>query len=340
MPARIRRRWQIAALAGFILAVAGIAALLIWSDQPHVRYASAPCLYEKTFAQGGQVDIAVIGTSRAKMGISPSSLSAGLPGDPTVVNLARSWRGSDVMLQQLRDLDTERGISEAIVVEYSREGNVFATTQRYYDHHPEHAALMPLVRLLEDPAYKPREPRYLRLRDLLGFGLERFAFAFDRLIDRSATRNAVLPPAERPIAGSDGCTGPDRDFNQGALDSWEKKVLRKVDRWDERDPIRPAWNRINDDNQREAIRRMVAFADERDIPIYFVWFPRYLDPPVEQGFAERFERAFGAPLLIPPPDVLAALYEGGYSDPNHLYEPGREVYTRWLATQIGGVDTP
>jgi hypothetical protein len=340
MPARTRHLVRGLALVALIVGVGFLVAVLVWSDRPHVRYASAPCLYEKTFAQGGQVDVAIVGTSRAKMGISPETMSATLPGDPTVVNLARAWKGTDFMLQQLRDIDAERGIIEAIVVEYSREGTVFATTRRYYDQHPEHAALMPISRLVDDLRLKPREPFYLRLRDLLHFGQQRLEFALDRLIQGTAACNLVLAADERPVVGSTGCTGIDRSLNQGALDSWAERVLPSSGLWEDRESITPAWNHINNDTQRETIRRMVAFADERGIPIFFVWFPRYLDPPVDDGFAELFEEEFSAPLLIPPPAVLAALNDGGYSDPNHLHEPGREIYTAWLAQQIGGQSGP
>lgn len=335
MPARTRRLLHLAALAGLLGVVGGIVALIAWSDQPQVRYATSRCLYEKTFAQGGAVDIAVLGTSRAKMGVSPEGLSRALGDEPTVLNIARSWRGSDFMLQQLRDLDEQRGIEEAIVVEYSREGDVVATTQRYYDHHPEHAALMPVARLLEDPAFKPREPWYLRVRDVLDFGQQRFEFALDRLIEGKASRNAVLAPDDRPVVGSTGCTGPDRTLKQNALDAWDDKVVPDGGTWRDQPLLEPAWGQINDDTQRQAMRKMIAFAEARGLPIYFVMIPRYLDPPVDQAFVDRFEAEVGAPLLIPPPDVLEALYDGGYSDPNHLHEPGRDVYTAWLAEQIG-----
>jgi hypothetical protein len=213
---------------------------------------------------------------------------------------------------------------------------VFATTQRYYDHHPEHASLMPLARLLEDPAFKPREPWYLRIRDLLDFGKQRVAFAIDHLIEGTPSLNPVLAPADRPVIGSAGCTGPDRPLVQSALDAWADKVIPKNGTWRDREVLTPAWGTINNDTQREAIHRMVAFADDRNLPIYFVLIPRYLDPPIDEAFVRRFEAEYGAPLLIPPPEVLEAMYDGGYSDPNHLYRPGRDVYTAWLAEQIGG----
>ncbi len=335
MPARTRRLLQGVALVGFLAALGALIALIAWSDQPQVRYATSRCLYEKTFAQGGSVDVAIVGTSRAKMGVSPEGLSAALGGKETVVNIARSWRGSDFMLQQLRDLDEQRGIEGAIVVEYSREGDVVATTQRYYDYHPEHAALMPVARLLDDPSFKPREPWYLRIRDVLDFGQQRFEFALDRLIEGKASRNAVLAPDERPVVGSTGCTGDDRPLKQNALDAWYDKVVPDGGTWRDQKTLTPTWGAVNDDIQRKAIREMIAFAAERDVPIYFVLIPRYLDPPVDEAFVRRFEAEFGAPLLIPPPDVLDAMYDGGYSDPNHMHGPGRDVYTAWLAEQIG-----
>jgi len=62
--------------------------------------------------------------------------------------------------------------------------------------------------------------------------------------------------------------------------------------------------------------------------------PRYYDAPTATAFVDRFERAFGAPLLVPPKDVLRNLYDGGYSDPNHLWEKGRLAYSEWLGEQL------
>jgi hypothetical protein len=52
------------------------------------------------------------------------------------------------------------------------------------------------------------------------------------------------------------------------------------------------------------------------------------------AYLKRFEATFGEPLLFPPKKILTQLYDGGNADPNHLHEPGRELYSQWLGTQL------
>ena len=189
-----------AAAVALTALVVGVVVLLKWSDQPAVRYTSLPCVYRQIYARSGAVSVAVVGTSRASWGISPTVVSNELtpPGaEPTVVvNLARSWRGTQQMLQQVRDLDKTRGIRQAIVVEYLREGAVGDTTQTYYDYLPAHAEAMPLGSFADDPQLKPREPAYLRLRDLLGLWQQRLDSALTKLgtgLWRPNSAMAVVP---------------------------------------------------------------------------------------------------------------------------------------------------
>jgi hypothetical protein len=80
---------------------------------------------------------------------------------------------------------------------------------------------------------------------------------------------------------------------------------------------------------------MVQWAKDHGLRIYFTLMPRLGDPEPSQAYLDKFQQTFGEPLLFPPKDVLAQLYDGGYSDPNHLHESGREVYSQWLGTQLG-----
>ena len=148
----------------------GIFALVAWSDQPRVRYASLKCIYRQIYDYRGPVDVVLVGTSRVKWGVDPETVSRvysnGATPPSVVLNLARSWRGTQQMFQEIKDLERERGIRKGIVIEYSREGDVIATSQRYYDYYIDHAAAVPIEEFRDDPSLKPREPAYLRARDL------------------------------------------------------------------------------------------------------------------------------------------------------------------------------
>lgn len=58
------------------------------------------------------------------------------------------------------------------------------------------------------------------------------------------------------------------------------------------------------------------------------------DPGPSPAYLKRLEATFGEPLLFPPKEILTRLHDGGYSDPNHLHEPGRELYSQRLGTQL------
>ncbi len=57
------------------------------------------------------------------------------------------------------------------------------------------------------------------------------------------------------------------------------------------------------------------------------------NPGPSLAYLKRFEATFGEPLLLPPKEILTRLYDGCYSDPNHLHGPGRELYSPWLGTR-------
>ena len=326
---------QLGAATAFVVTVLLLIGLLVWSDQPAVRYATLPCVHRVIYDRSSPVDVVVVGTSRATWGVSATGLSAGLSaegrGPAVVVNLGRSWRGMQQMLQQVRDLESARGIRRTIVVEYVREGNLGDTTQTYYDYHPDTAAALPLSELPHDPSLKPREPAYLRVRDQLEL--------WQRRIDVSLTQwktglwrvNDGIPTTP---GVSEGCASVDRAIEREHLATYAAERMRRIGLWQRHPPVTWGMGAINADAQRAVIREFVAFARAHHVDIYFLAMPRYLDPPVSSAFVRRFERRFGAPLLAPPPNVLAQLYVRGFSDPNHMWKPGRDVYTRWLATQL------
>ena len=339
MPRRQRHLIQAVAAALLAASLLGIFALVAWSDQPHVRYASLHCIYTQIYNYKGPVDVVVVGTSRTKWGVDPKAVSEtysnGATPPFTVLNLGRSWRGTQQMFQEVKDVEQERGIRKAIVVEYSREGDVVATSQRYYDYYVDHAALVPVEEFKDDPALKPREPAYLKARDLMDLLQERLDYALDRAISGKYAKNDVIPVADRPVGTSDGCTGPDRPYKPAANASWLKRVIPKGKTWRDRPP--GAWpiGAINNDAQRETMKEMITWAHDRGLGISFILMPRLGDPQPSQAYFDRFQRTFGVPLLYPPDDVLAELYKPrGYSDPNHLETQGREVYSAWLGRQL------
>ena len=319
--------------AGLLLVaeLSAIALLLAWSDRPHVRYASLPCVYRAIYGATGPIDLAVVGTSRTRLGIGAAQLEAALGPGAVAVNLGRGFRGPQQQWQEVLDADAARGIRGTIVMEYSRESDIVLRMQRYYGYHPEHAALVPISRFVATQRTKPNEPLFLRFRHVLALGVRRLDFAVDRLVTGRADGNAAVRAS---TTGRSSCRRADFPLRERTLAAWAERVEARHGSWD-RQPER-FWpiGSANGESARATIDEAVAYAQARGLAIYFVLLPRYMEAPTSPRFQRYFERRFGAPLLVPPKEVLAELYDGGYSDPNHLRTRGRVVYTAWLAGEL------
>ena len=65
MSLRQRHLIQLGAAVLLAATILGVFALVAWSDQPRVRYASLKCVYRQIYNYKGPVDVVVVGTSRA-----------------------------------------------------------------------------------------------------------------------------------------------------------------------------------------------------------------------------------------------------------------------------------
>ena len=75
MSLRHRHLIQLGAAVLLAATILGVFALVAWSDQPRVRYASLKCVYRQIYNYRGPVDVVVVGTSRTKWGVSPQTVS-------------------------------------------------------------------------------------------------------------------------------------------------------------------------------------------------------------------------------------------------------------------------
>ena len=57
-----RRLIQLSAAAAFLVTVLLLIGLLVWSDQPAVRYATLPCVYREIYGRTSPVDVVVVGS--------------------------------------------------------------------------------------------------------------------------------------------------------------------------------------------------------------------------------------------------------------------------------------
>jgi hypothetical protein len=336
-PDRPRARRVYGLLA--VLLLAGLGALLWWSDRPAVRYAAMPCQYAALYAMDGPAAAVVLGSSRSQYGVDNATLAAGLGLDPAtapVANLSRGGRGPGQLYQQLVDLDASRGIDGPILFEVSPEDTAFwRRTPLYYQYYPGFARAVPLERVVADWSTKPHEPAYSRARDLLDDLLTRVDTALDVLVTGGWRRNANR--ATRAAGPVDCRTRLDDTTTPG-----ERRQLIRAEKalerahgegasWRDQPPAPDELGRVNQDRQLAYLAEVRQFAAERGLPVVFHALPSYLGAPVAPTTRTRFADAVGAPLEVPPDALLDDLAERRlWRDAYHLNGAGAERLTGWL----------
>jgi hypothetical protein len=85
---------------------------------------------------------------------------------------------------------------------------------------------------------------------------------------------------------------------------------------------------------RKTIRTLVNFAKSRSIRIAFVYLPIAFIPLPNAEFATQFEHEFGAPIYLPPRNLLKPVYETGFFDSAHMNFEGSRILTSWLAARL------
>ncbi len=344
-----RRRNLIQALCGALLAAVllGLGFVVTRSDAAEVRYANLNCLYRETFTKSGPVSIAIFGTSRTKWGIAPTTLARSLKPpklEYPILNAGRSFRGTDQMYQQLLDVDAERGITQAVIVEVALPpGPTFtaADSPFAYDYYRNFSGAVTLDRLAADFVSRPREPVQWRLRDLGEQFKRRIDLNLEYLVTGKPRANVPVARTDRPVATSHGdCSGGDRRFRPRAIRADEQAVTPPGGTWRDQALITTDFESELWDRQLHYLRLFQRWGEDRGLPVVFTLIPRRVDPFVDPMLPATFERLMGVPLLVPPPEVREQIYADGYSDSAHLNKRGRADFTRWLAEQIKPVVNP
>ncbi len=345
------RTWRIISGLLALGALAGVGYLYWWSDDPRVRYARMTCYYEQIYTTAGPVDVVLQGTSRMKYGVESRALAEGLGMDPataTVVNMGRGGRGTGQMYQQLLDIEAERGVRGAVVIEYTpSDATIFTPEPLYYHYKATFPTNVTYDTLLSDWDSKPREPAYGRARDLLAQLQYRLDTTVETVFEGIPPRIREVPVAQRETTGVQTCmSNPTsrvvrRWGNQAqTLVRRAEKVQRAVgeDRtWRDQPPLEWDISVVNQDRQSHFIDAVVRFARERDLPVFVVLIPGYLEAPPSARFQADFEERFGVPLIAPPLEVLEDLNSGEgryFQDANHLNRAGYVRFADWLASEL------
>lgn len=327
-----------------LASLVGFAWLAWWSDQPGVRYAALSCQRSIIHEREGAAALTLIGTSRTRYGMDEPALAAalGLDSVERIANLGRAGRGMEQLHAQLVELDEQRGIAGPIVVEYPPEDDVsFSRTPLYYQQRPDFGALAPWSAVVADLGAKPREPAYSRVRDVLAAAQVRFDATLESAIlgvprDRYNRANVRVD--------DEGCQRfhPSRSKEQRMRNRAGRRELERLvgegGSWRDLQPADHPVGVVNLDAQEHYVRRIIALGEARGVSVHLVLVPAMFEAPPSEAFLRDFERRFGQPLRVPPPEVLDLLYapDGSmYQDRIHLSAAGSATYAQWLAGVVG-----
>jgi len=300
-----RRRHLVQAACAALLVVIGVGLvrLVERSDAAEVRYAAnLRCLYDKVYGTRGPVSIASFGTSRTKWGFSPTGLARGLNPprlEHPILNEGRSFRGTDLMYQQLPDVAAERGVTQAVIVEVALPPEPpfrMADSPFAYDYYRNFSGAVTMDRLLADLSTRPSEPLHRRLRDLGEQLRRRVDLNVEDAVTGRPDRNVPLPPEARRAGTRHGdCSGGDRRHRPRAIRADEAERVPPGTAWSARDPIttdfdNPLWER-----ELHSLRQFRAWGEEHDVPVVFALVLRRVDPLVDPSVPRRFEERWARP---------------------------------------------
>jgi hypothetical protein len=321
------RRWVVA-LPLLVLLYIGCRAFLA-TDNPQRRYATLPDAARVLFRSREPIDFVVVGTSRAMFAIDEAAIAAAATVEagaaPVVADLSHTERADGQIYRMLQDLFSRRSVRQAVLYEISRRED----RVRYYHYYPNYCVTGTFRDLLEDFASKPREPRLSRVRDLLELIVWRLDKSLTLLLRGRNKNSWGRPPVKRLLGEMD--TARVVDTPEGK----EKKRLAieaAYGSWDKAPASRWSLDDINEDRANYYLRKTIALCRERNVTPIFFHVPGYLEAPLSEDTKREFQEWFGFPLLAPPVDVLARLYDSkNFRDVSHLIPEAGAVYSAWLA---------
>lgn len=339
----------------FFLSVILLVGLLLAgaADSEFARFSAFwnqnPCYAGLVNRSKREADTLILGSSRVLMGIDPIILSRNGAVFGRVANLGHNERSYSVDRLLLQEMIESGGLKRVIIEAYVPSDRIYAL-ERGADcsgpacrqPHSLDKRLGSLVPYSRVPDYAAGEGLHgLRAAALLTVNkIDHFSalvlsgrFVFQQTFARRRFYRSdgevcrALRPGlwSRELPAAVGVRAryisAYRPENENDWLSWRPDPTRFLDA-------------PSTDADRAELRRIVGLARRGGVEITFVYLPTIYVPPPSTAFARQFREQIGAPLLVPPPQILLALQRGGFRDENHLSEQGRQIVSAWLSEQI------
>ena len=298
-----------------ILALIGFVKL---NDRPSIRYYEYPSHYEFIWGQAGNVDLALIGTSRTMRAVWAPVLAEemknSLGREPIVYDLSRSGQGPGVEYVILRDLLASRQIAR-IACEYKQPQvnqvhTDFFRLARIQD-------LLGELPVMKGPYPEKARQAFRQVGLKLGDGLRILLSDTSGLTPVAAPEPARTSDASQPY------------FIR--IDYIARVRKQREKGWRKRTPV--TWNLDRPGLARAHYytKKIIKTARDHGAEVTFFFVPQAYGPCISEKTTADFERRFGARIVQPPLSVRAEMNNGGYADLNHVNDKGMRSFGRWLA---------
>jgi len=277
----------------------------------------------------------IIGSSRTKQGIDPIEFSKTLDDKDVVINIARSWRGNGNIYHLIREFLENHNIKKIIIIEYSNMDykKSFGKKNVYNNgYYPNYNLVTESSYLIDDFFYTPRDPFFLKVRDLIF----RYTDLIDKRIDyffkNKKEALSLFNNKQKEILGNTTCFTAD---NKIRTDSINKKYLKDKDTF-KKNKYQWDISYINFDRHNIYIDKIKKLANNKGIDVILFNIPRIYDPILSSQTKHDIEKRFGLTFIYPDDySFIDKLYQiENYTDKTHMGVKGRIIYSRWLARQV------
>ncbi len=312
-------------LLAFALPVLVVAGIAVKSNAPEHRlqWKDVRCSWDRITSGSDPVDIAVFGGSGILTSIDPEALARQFDtsGDTRVLNVARNWYGADAVYESLDDFLRTRKLELAIVAVRLDDTEPYQKASYASWHTDQFITALSL----------PGQPTVTHTATVLHMFLRRLG---NTVFGKRA--HATVSPENRESFEGD-YTSPSTCLPSDVADT---RTRRRVDDLKTKFEASPEVIDvdISDPKYRytmEFLKKTAALAHASETQIIFLHVPVWHRPAWSTNTANAFEAYTGAPLLRVTRALREQVFDAdGFRDETHLRNSGRELITRWVASQL------
>ena len=302
----------------FLLGVVAVAHL---TDVDWVRYAEYPAHYQMIYGQRGDVDLAVIGSSRSMRVFQADSVSAAVEKSlgvkPVICDLSRAWRDLGHMEVFIRDLLAARKV-RMLLVEFKETG--------VQNRHPYFERTATWQDIFASYHAQPSVPWFMRVHEQVVLSLQRVTNRLTMWLTGS------LKPIATPAAPA-RLVDPSKPYlvKSELLTETRRKHASK---WTDEAPASVDLAAVDEERNLHYLQQIIGLARQSGTEVVFYYIPRLYHMPLATEFVASFEARFGVRLVQPTLAELKSVMPDGYTDSTHMGVGGSLLYADLLARAL------